>query len=197
MLVSIFYRLEVKGRENLPAKGPYIIICNHVSFIDWLFLLAVSKQPVQFVIDHNYYFLPGFPFWLKQAKLIPIATKAEKAQLLESAFLKISDSLNNGAVIGLFPEGAITKTGEVRRFMPGLSKIVAKDPVPIVPVALSGLWGSFFSRSAQGPLKKWPWPLRRKIRVSIGQIRYADQFSLTELQKEVVRLRKNENNHHC
>jgi 1-acyl-sn-glycerol-3-phosphate acyltransferase len=196
MLVKVFYRLEVNGRENLPAKGPYIIVSNHVSFIDWLFLLAVCKQPLQFVIDHNYYFLPGLPFWLRQAKLIPIATKAEKAELLESAFVKISDSLNKGAVIGLFPEGAITKTGEVRRFMPGLSKIVARDPVPVIPVALNGLWGSFFSRSGRGPLKKWPWPLRRKIKVTIGQIRSAEQLNLTELQKEVVRLRENENDYH-
>lgn len=196
MIVSIFYRLEVKGRENLPASGPYIIVCNHVSFIDWLFLLAVSKQPVRFVIDHNYYFLPGLPFWFKQAKLIPIATQKEKSELLESAFQKISSSLHEGAVIGLFPEGAITRTGKVRRFMNGLTKIVSRDPVQVVPMALNGLWGSFFSRSGKGVMKKWPWPLRRRVCVSIGRPWVPEELNLRQLQQEVERLCDNENDYH-
>lgn len=188
MIVKIFYRLEVTGRENLPAQGPYIMVSNHVSFIDWLFLMAISKRPVQFIIDHHYYYLPGLPFWLRQAKLIPIATQKDRAELLEDAFEKTSSALNKGAVIGLFPEGAITRTGQVRRFMPGLKKIVQKDPVPIVPIGLAGLWGSFFSRSGAGVMKKWPWPLRRKVTIKIGPVRPSENLSLRELQHEITRL---------
>lgn len=157
-----FYRLKVEGKENFPKQGPYLIIANHVSFVDWLFLMAVCPEPIRFVIDYQYYYARGLPFWLRQARLIPIATRRERPEILERAFLRVERALDRGDVIGLFPEGALTRTGDRRRFQPGLQKILRRRPVPVVPVILEGLWGSFFSHADPGVFKPWRPRLKRR-----------------------------------
>lgn len=178
LLTHLFYRLEVKGRENLPDNGPYLILCNHVSFIDWLILFAVSKHPVRFVIDHHYYFARGMPFWLKQAKLIPIATRREREELMQEAFKNIGRALDENAVVGIFPEGMITRDGKMLRLQPGVRKILRTHPVPIIPVVIKGMYGSNFSRSGKGVFKKFPSLWRRKIEVEIAPAVMATEFDL-------------------
>ncbi len=167
ILTHSFYKLKVKGREHLPTKGPYIIVSNHVSFIDWLFLMAVAHAPVRFVIDHNYYYKRGLPFWLKQARLIPIAPRKESEERLGSAFENISLSLREGAILGFFPEGFLTRNGRMRKFQPGLARILRQDPVPVVPLVIKGLWGSTFTHEGAGVLKKWNGLRRRLVEIEI------------------------------
>lgn len=167
VLSHSFYKLKVNGREHMPLHGPYIIVSNHVSFIDWLFLMAVAHAPVRFVIDHNYYYKKGMPFWLKQARLIPIAPRKESEERLGNAFENISLSLREGAVLGFFPEGFLTRDGKMRRFQPGLAKILRENPVVVVPLVIKGLWGSTFSHEGAGVFKKWNGLRRREVQIDI------------------------------
>jgi 1-acyl-sn-glycerol-3-phosphate acyltransferase len=167
VLTKIFFRVEMKGRQHFPLNGPFIIAANHVSFLDWLLVMAACPHPVRFVIDHQYYYAPFMPFWLRQARLIPIATKRDRPDLMESALQEVSHALRKNEVIGLFPEGALSRTGQLRRFQPGLLRILKEDPVPVVAMSLKGLWGSPFSHSAPGLFKKWPRWKFRKVTLTI------------------------------
>lgn len=169
VLSNTFYKVEVVGKENIPEDGPLIICSNHVSYIDWWFIYAVSPRPVRFVIDNKFYSMPTGKFWFSQAGLIPIATRKESEEVLKQAYDNISDNIQSGACLGLFPEGWITRDGEMKKFQPGIIKIINRDPVPIVPISLNGLWGSVFSYEGGKVLFKFPKTLRRTVTVTIGE----------------------------
>jgi len=167
-LSKVFYRVEVTGLENFPKEGAVILVSNHVSFVDWVILMGLIPRPIHFVIDYNYYYLPTGPFWFKQAGLVPIATRRESEEVLTSAFKAISRDLDEGSVIGVFPEGAITRDGKMRRFQPGVQKIVKNRSVPIVLASMDGLWGSIFSFKGGRVLFKRPESFRKRIKVTLS-----------------------------
>lgn len=167
-LARLFYDVEVKGGQTFPKEGPVIIVSNHVSFVDWLILMAVIPRPIHFVIDWSYYYLPTGPFWFRQAGLVPIATRKESEEVLKKAFEMIYEDLERGSVLGLFPEGWITRNGQMRRFQPGVAKILKQKHVPVVKVALDGLWGSLFSFHGGKVIFKMPSLKRRKVTVTIS-----------------------------
>ena len=150
MLISFAYRLRVKGLENIPDKGPVIIVANHVSYVDALVILAACRRPVQFVMDHNIFRTPVLGWAFRQMKAIPIAGAKEDPEMMQKAFSRVNKALADGEVVGIFPEGKLTKDGEMGPFRPGIERIVAETGAPVVPLALRGLWGSFFSRTANG-----------------------------------------------
>lgn len=166
-LTHLLYDLEEVGVEKIPEEGAVILCCNHISFVDWLMVMSVSPRPVRFIIDHAFYYVKTGPFWFKQADLVPIATRRESPEILEKAYKTISDRLDNGHILGLFPEGFISRNGQMRRFQPGLNKIISNNPVPIIPIALEGLWGSFFSFHGKGPLKGRISFRRRKVKITV------------------------------
>lgn len=186
IVMNIFYKVEIEGAENIPLKGPFIIVSNHVSFLDWAFISAASPRPVRWVIDHSYYYKPGLPFWFKQASLIPIATRKENEQLLKNAFDGVANSVKGGHVIGLFPEGYISRNGQLKRFQPGVGKIVKEHQVPVVPISLSGLWGSIFSYEGGKVIFKMPKTFRRKVKIVIGKPVLPSQFDIKELEKWIT-----------
>jgi len=179
-LSRVFYKVEVKGADKFPESGPVIIISNHVSFVDWMLLMGAIDRPIHFVIDYNYYYAPTGPFWFSQAGLVPIATRKESEEVLNKAFERIYEDLDNNSVMGLFPEGWITRNGEMRKFQPGITKILRKKPVPVVMVAIDGLWGSIFSFKGGKVLFKWPNPFRRKVVLSFSDPVNPEQFCLIE-----------------
>jgi len=150
ILVHTFYRLDERGLENIPDKGPAVLVCNHVSFVDPLVILAASPRPIRFVMDHRIFHTPIVSFVFRTGKAIPIAPAKENPQMLEAAYDKVSETLREGELVAIFPEGRITDTGELYPFRSGIERIVERDPVPVIPLALRGLWGSFFSREG-GP----------------------------------------------
>tara|TARA_R110000868_G_scaffold132381_15_gene343381 strand:- start:2828 stop:4726 length:1899 start_codon:yes stop_codon:yes gene_type:complete len=186
ILTRIFYKVEIEGSENFPLSGPLVVASNHVSFLDWAFIAGVSPRPVRWVIDHAYYYKPGLPFWFKQGKLIPIATRKENPELLQKAFDGVANSVNDGKVIGLFPEGYISRDGQLRRFQPGVSKIVREHKVNVIPVTISGLWGSVFSYEGGKVLFKMPRSLRRKVKIVIGKPMPAGEFQISELEQWIT-----------
>jgi 1-acyl-sn-glycerol-3-phosphate acyltransferase len=167
LLGRVMYRLRVSGHEHIPETGGVVLVCNHVAFNDFLIIAGSVRRPVRFVMDHNMFKLPVVSNICRAAKVIPIAPAHENAALMESAFVKIAEELRAGEVVCIYPEGKITKTGEMNAFKAGIERILRETPVPVVPMALDGLWGSFFSRKGGPAMQKLPRRFRSKLRLTI------------------------------
>lgn len=167
-LSVVVYRLRVVGHEKLPVDGPCVLVANHVSFIDWFVLSAAVKRPARFVMHKDFVGLPVLSWVFRQAKVIPIASAKEDPVMLEAAFERLHLELLDEQIVCIFPEGKITSTGDMNPFRPGIERIVARDPVPVIPVTINGLWGSYFSRKDGKAMTK---PFRRffsRVTVTIG-----------------------------
>jgi len=147
ILINTLYRIRKEGLENIPEDGPAILVCNHVSFMDPLIILGSIRRPVRFVMYYKIYNLPLMRPLFRAAKAIPIAGQKEDPQILDRAFDEIDRELAAGHLVCVFPEGGITRDGTIQPFRPGVERALARRPVPVVPMALRGLWGSFFSRA--------------------------------------------------
>jgi len=146
VLVNTLYRVRVDGLKNVPDEGAALVVCNHVSFMDPLILMASVRRPMRFVMYYKIYDIPVLRFVFRTAKAIPIAGRNEDPQLMERAFEAVDEALARGEVVCIFPEGGITRDGSIQNFRPGMDRILARRPVPVVPLALRGMWGSIFSR---------------------------------------------------
>jgi hypothetical protein len=192
LLVHSIYRLKKHGVENIPEEGAALLICNHVSFVDPMVIMAASPRPIRFVMDHNIFKLPILRFAFRDAKAIPIAPAKEDAEMLEQAYDEIAAALQAGELVAIFPEGGITRDGELKPFKNGVEKILARTPVPVVPMALQGLWGSFFSRKDGPAMTK---PLRRglfnNITLLIDEPMRPDGLTAEKMQMKVETLLTN------
>jgi len=146
--VRALYRVRSRGLEHVPESGAAILVCNHVSFVDALVIGGTVRRPVRFVMHHAIYRLPLLGFVFRAARTIPIASRAQDPTRYARAFTEMRAALDEGDLLCLFPEGGITRSGEIEPFRPGLLRVLETHPVPVVPMALSGLWGSRFSRAA-------------------------------------------------
>jgi 1-acyl-sn-glycerol-3-phosphate acyltransferase len=146
VLVNTLYRVRVDGMQHLPEEGPALLVCNHVSFMDPLLLMANLRRPARFVMYYKIFHTPLLRFVFRTAKAIPIAGHKEDPVVLQQAYDAIDAALAGGELVCIFPEGGLTADGEIAPFRPGLEKILARRPVPVVPLALRGLWGSVWSR---------------------------------------------------
>jgi 1-acyl-sn-glycerol-3-phosphate acyltransferase len=146
MLVNTLYRVRVDGMQHLPEEGPALLVCNHVSFMDPLLLMANLRRPARFVMYYKIFHTPLLRFVFRTAKAIPIAGHKEDPAVLQQAYDAIDAALAGGELVCIFPEGGLTADGEIAPFRPGLENILARRPVPVVPLALRGLWGSVWSR---------------------------------------------------
>ncbi|MBA2412726.1 MAG: MFS transporter [Burkholderiaceae bacterium] len=146
LLVHTLYRLRSTGTDRLPVSGPAVLVCNHVSFVDAIVIMSESPRPIRFVMDHNIFRIPVLRTFFSQLKAIPIASARVHPETLQRAHQRIEQALDEGEMVCIFPEGRITDTGELSPFKPGVRRIVERNPVPVIPMALRGLWGSFFSR---------------------------------------------------
>jgi len=144
------YRFRVRGDEHIPTEGPAIIVSNHVSFVDAIVLMAASPRPIRFVMDHRIFQVPVLGWLFRLAKAIPIAPQKEDPKTYAAAFEAADQVLAEGDLLGIFPEGGITRDGELQPFKGGVMKILERRAVPVVPVGLQNLWGSFFSRVEDG-----------------------------------------------
>jgi 1-acyl-sn-glycerol-3-phosphate acyltransferase len=145
LLVHTAYRVEKSGVENIPEEGPAVIVCNHVSHVDALIIAAACRRPIRFVADHALFRVPVLGFVLRTARAIPIAAARDDPALLERAYDEIARTLEAGGIVGMFPEGRVSEDGEISFFRRGMQRIIERTPVPVVPMALRGLWGSVFS----------------------------------------------------
>ncbi len=154
LLVHSVYRLRLKNIEAIPETGPAVIACNHVSFVDALIIMAACRRPIRFIMYYKIFDIPIMRFIFRTAGAIPIASKKEDPALQEKAFEAVAKGLERGDLIGIFPEGEITRDGELGTFRPGIERIIKRNPVPVIPMALRGLYGSFFSRMGGAAMSK-------------------------------------------
>ncbi len=184
---NLIYKLRVRGLENIPAEGPALLVCNHISYMDPPILGGAVPRPVVFVMYHRIFKNPLLSWMFRSARAIPIASSKEDPELLERAFERIDEMLEKGEVVGIFPEGRLTPDGSIQPFRPGVERILARRQVPVVPIAICGLWGSLFSRQDQG-LKKRPRKLLKKIHLVIGEPVAPELANSTYLQQQVQAL---------
>ena len=194
LLSNLIYRFKVSNAEAIPQQGPVVLTCNHVSFVDAVLLMAASPRPIYFLMDHRIFKTPVLGWVFKLAKAIPIAPQRDDAAAYEQAFEQAAQVLKNGDVLAIFPEGAITRDGELGAFKPGLLKILASAKqadlsVPVIPMALTNLWGSYFSRIEGVAMKK---PLRRglwnKVGLRVGEPIAGDQVRMDQLKQQIQAL---------
>ncbi|MEL6343015.1 MAG: MFS transporter [Myxococcota bacterium] len=146
VLSNLIYRLEIVGEENFPSEGPAVLVCNHVTYVDWLIVGGAIPRPARFIMDAHFMKIPVANRLMRQARIVPIAPARRDPEVLQKAMQTISEELAAGHLVCIFPEGRLTPNGEMLDFKPGVERILAKDPVPVVPMALNGLWGSSFSK---------------------------------------------------
>ncbi len=166
LLIHSVYRLEKRGLEAIPEEGPAVLVCNHVSYVDALVVTGACRRPVRWVMHYKVFRIPVLSFFFRTVRAIPIAGAKEDARMLERAFDEIAAALAAGELVGVFPEGKLTSDGDIDAFRSGITRVLERTPVPVVPMALSGLWRSLFTRN-RDRLRH----LRRlfpRVRLSVG-----------------------------
>ncbi len=190
LLVHSFYRVDRSGLENIPDEGPAVLVCNHVSFVDALVLAGCIRRPIRFVMYYRIFQLPVLSFIFRTANAIPIAGAQEDPEMMERAFDQISAALRQDEIVCIFPEGKLTEDGEMNAFKTGVSRILQRDPVPVIPLALRGLWGSFFSRAYGSAMSRLlPRGMLSRIELVGGEPIDAGDATLERLQQQVLALR--------
>lgn len=164
LLVHTLYRVKYEGLERIPDKGPAVLVCNHVSFVDALVIASCCRRPPRFVMYYKIFAIPVLSFIFRTSKAIPIAGAKEDLNMMNQAFDEIAKALENDELVIIFPEGKLTSDGEIDEFKAGVERILARNEVPVVPMALKGLWGSFFSRVEGRVMKR---PFRRGVRATV------------------------------
>jgi 1-acyl-sn-glycerol-3-phosphate acyltransferase len=175
VLSRCVYRFKVRGDAHIPTEGAAILACNHVSFVDAVLLMAASPRPIYFLLDHRIFRVPVLGWLFRLAKAIPVAPQKEDPATYEAAFERAAQVLQGGDLLAIFPEGGITRDGQLQPFKGGIMKIIERaqaDGVaaPVVPMALTHLWGSYFSRIEQGgamvrPFRRGFW---NRVGLNIG-----------------------------
>lgn len=190
ILINTLYRVDARDLGNIPERGPALLVCNHVSFMDALIVAGSVRRPIRFVMYYKIFNIPVLSFIFRTAKAIPIAGHKEDAALLERAFDEVDRALAEGHVVCIFPEGGLTSDGEIAPFRGGVERILARRPVEVVPMALRGLWGSVFSRrdSALGRARL-PRRFRAHIGLAVGTPLPAAEASIARLESNVRALR--------
>ena len=192
IVISFVYRIRAQGLDNIPVKGPAVVVCNHVSYIDPIILAGSIRRPLRFVMWYKIFQIPVLNFIFRNMKAIPIAGAREDQAIMDDAFEKVDAELAAGNVVCIFPEGAITHDGEIARFRPGIEKIIKRRPVPVVPASLGRLWGSWFSRRRDGGIRKIPGRLFSRVTVTFGKPVPASEVTAARLELLVRTLRGDE-----
>nr|WP_136250340.1 MFS transporter [Ningiella ruwaisensis] len=185
LIAICMYRVKIKGEKHIPEEGAAVIAANHISFVDWMFILAASPRPIRFVIFAPIYHSPVLNWLFKMAKAIPIDGERSNPKVFKEAFEKIADTLEEGELIGIFPEGKLTSDGNIDEFKKGIEKIIERSSVPVIPVHLDGLWGSMFSRKRKLRLPRLKWSL---VDIRIGEAIAPEKVNAKLVRDAVISL---------
>ncbi|MHB9838412.1 MFS transporter [Paraburkholderia terrae] len=190
LLVHTFYRMRLVHAERIPEGGAAVLVCNHVSYVDAIVIMAESPRPIRFVMDHRIFRTPLVGWLFRHAKAIPIAPAHEDPEMLKRAYEACAKALDDGDLVCIFPEGKLTRTGDMNPFRHGVVEILRRKAVPVVPMALRGLWGSFWSRSTDA---RFPRPLQSgvmsRLTLAVGEPLEPADATPERLQQVVTELR--------
>ncbi|MGZ3237488.1 MAG: 1-acyl-sn-glycerol-3-phosphate acyltransferase, partial [Burkholderiaceae bacterium] len=190
LLIHTIHRVRTLDADRIPASGAAVLVCNHVSYVDAIVILAASPRPIRFVMDHRIFKMPVLSWIFKTAKAIPIAPAKEDPWLMERAYVDIAQALYEGDLVCIFPEGKLTSTGEMNEFKGGVKKIIDRSPVPVIPMALRGLWGSTLSRAEGNPFERsFKRGLFSKLSLVVGTPVEPAAATPEYLQQQVLALR--------
>lgn len=189
ILSHTLYRVKHRNLQNIPESGAAIIVCNHVSFMDALVLAGAVRRPIRFIMFKPIFDLPVLNFIFRTGKAIPIISQHVDKEAYERSFDEISAGLEAGDLLCIFPEGKLTETGAINEFKTGIERILERNPAPVVPMALQGLWGSFFSHKNGQALMSLPRRFWSSVTVVAGEVVEAKDAKADMLQQKVVELR--------
>lgn len=184
LVTKICYSMRVRNSQGIPQEGAYLVVANHVTFVDWLFLASGTDRPVKFVMTHTFYYLPVVHYLFRDGGAIPIASRKTHPEIFDAAFEAIHQALQNGEMVVIFPEGKLTLDGHMDEFRKGVEAILSRDPVPVIPMALKGLWGTRWSKS---PDRRFHF--RPPIELVVGEALAPEGLTASRLQEEVAALR--------
>ena len=182
------YRVKHRGLPHIPKEGAAVLICNHVSYVDSLIIAGICRRPIRFVMDKTIANMPVMKYIFKWVKAIPICSRHQDPETYQRAFEQIKAELDNGELVCIFPEGKLTRNGELNEFKTGIEKIIATSPVPVIPMALTGLWGSFFSHKDGFALTTKPRRFWSSVELRVGEKVTPDAVTAEDLQKKVIKL---------
>lgn len=189
VLIRPIYRLRTAGLDRIPERGPALLICNHISFVDPIVISAAVRRPIRFIMEHTIFEIPVMKTVFRGMKAIPVAPQKENPEVYERAFDVVAAELRAGHLVCIFPEGRLTRDGEIEPFRAGMLRILQETPVPVIPMALSGLWGSMFSRYSRTWWRRLPRRLFARIELAAGEPVPPEAASLEHLQAMVASLR--------
>jgi 1-acyl-sn-glycerol-3-phosphate acyltransferase len=190
ILLQTLHRVKRINIAAIPDEGPAVLVCNHVSYVDALVIGATSPRPIRFVMDHRIFKMPFVGWLFRCCKTIPIAPAKEDPFLMERAFIDIAQALHEGDLVCIFPEGRLTSTGEMNEFKGGIMKILERSKVPVIPMALRGLWGSMLTRSQGNPFERsFRRGLWSRLELVVGSALPPEAVSPELLREKVLALR--------
>ena len=187
-LINSLYRIRQLNLSSIPKKSGCVLVCNHVSFVDALIIGGYCKRNVKFVMDYKIFKLPIVGPFFKLIGAIPIAPARENQALMDSAFDSIAKALEQDEVVCIFPEGKLTADGQLGEFKQGIEHIIQRTPVPVIPMALKGLWGSWFSRKNGMAMTGVPRKYMSKIELVVGELIPAEEVNRHTLRDKVFAL---------
>jgi 1-acyl-sn-glycerol-3-phosphate acyltransferase len=192
LLIHTIHRVRSVNAERLPLRGPAVLVCNHVSYLDAVVIMAVSPRPIRFVMDHTIFRIPVLSWLFRTARAIPIAPARENMEIMTRAYVEIAQALHEGDLVCIFPEGKLTRNGDINEFKQGIAKILEQSPAPVIPMALRGLWGSLLSHSKLNPFQR---SFRRgpfsRLELAVGEVLPPEAVTPALLQQKVSELRGN------
>ncbi|KJG39064.1 acyl-phosphate glycerol 3-phosphate acyltransferase [Photobacterium angustum] len=187
MITHTMYRVKKQNLNNIPEQGGVLLVCNHVSYMDALLLAGSCPRPIRFLMDRDIYNLPLVKSFCKACKAIPV--DANDRTSIRNAFSKVSEHLDNGDIVCVFPEGQLTFDGEIAPFMRGIDLIIKRSNATVIPVALQGLWGSYFSREGGVAFLKWPKRFWSQVTIVAGECLSSQEANSQLLYQQVTQLR--------
>jgi len=178
--------VRATGLDKIPDEGAALLVCNHVSFMDALIIMGSVRRPVRFVMHYKIFRVPVLSFVFRAAKAIPIAGGKENPKLMARAFDEIDAALAEGELVCIFPEGGLTLDGAIAPFRPGVERVLARRPVPVIPLALRGLWHGMWSRR-DSMLGRARLPRRFRARIELAAGAPMDGTSNAQQMEQAVR----------
>ncbi|WP_416139412.1 1-acyl-sn-glycerol-3-phosphate acyltransferase [Halomonas sp. HK25] len=189
LTVRLVYRLRLRGAEYIPAHGAALVVCNHVSFMDALVIGGASRRPLRFLMDKPIYDSPWLNWLFRLVGAIPVESERHDPGNVRRALQEVSRALREGEVVMLFPEGRLTPDGEIHAFRRGLELILARDPVPVIPAGLSGLWGSWTSHAHGPAMSGRPRRFRARVALHFGEQHPSGRSTRAVLERRVRALK--------